>query len=336
MYFKLFLKCKSINQNLFHMPSGPFEIMVIGGLGENNVMLSNVEVINPFGDSIGPPKPNELPGPQYGMITMQFNNTYIICGGRDINHNNLKRCYEYQSNKWKVAGYQLLHARAFAASISIDNYTFWITGSIENDQAINSSELFHVKNKTFTEGVSLPVPMGQHCKTGINSSHLLIVGNNYLQTWAHMAYIVNISSHPFIFKPLPDLIHPRGVAACATIKQPPHYSNEDAYFIVAGGVGCHMTGCEATSTTEMLRPYTARWESGPRLREVYGGGIFINRENKMYLVGGFIKDINARPQDYIMVIDHTTNETQILKKKLSIAREFMVAIIIESMCWKPT
>ena len=137
--------------------------MVVGGHDGYNE-LSDVEIINPYNITQTCARTSNLPEARYGMISMQFDTSYIVCGGYFDGSTN-KECFKYQSGQWSLASYGLRQARGDASRIALDESTFWITGGYNGPSAgYNSSELFDVNKKMFAEGTVLPQKMAAQAK----------------------------------------------------------------------------------------------------------------------------------------------------------------------------
>ena len=72
----------------------------------------------------------------------------------------------------------MLEARAFAASVVLNESTLWVTGGLGlGYQGLNSTELVNLnQNKSFESSIKLPINLQLHCLIKINEKQIMLVG----------------------------------------------------------------------------------------------------------------------------------------------------------------
>ena len=69
--------------------------------------------------------------------------------------------------------------RGFAAAIMLSDEQWWVTGGYNNEdgyQYFDSTEVYDVTTKQFTQSINLPNPMRYHNIFHINDTHIGLLG----------------------------------------------------------------------------------------------------------------------------------------------------------------
>lgn len=303
------------------------KIMVIGGWNSTGDSLSDVELLDPHNRQAKCRKVENLPSPLWLSTAQVLNNVPIVCGGNDKNSTH-KTCFYLKENRWIKNTHKLRHKRAFSASIILppDNTKMWITGGSPFPIA-NTSEILSNVDSPFEQGISLPEKMSDHCMAKVNDSHVVMAGNYWNR---RMAYLVNVKSKPFKFHLLPPMLKERYAAGCGIINNMNTSSgaNGGLVLFVAGGRGFNKEdGGGWGATTEYFNFEDQKWHLGPKLPRGFAFGGYINKENTIFLLGGFDKKWTNYGD--IMVYNKTTNAFDMMPVKLNTGRYSFSTIAIE-------
>ena len=136
-------------------------------------------------------------------------NKAIVCGGNDVNNEEMNSCFEYslETGQWNEAQYRMLARRFLAASVVLNNGSFFVSGGSDS---FETSE-FPIEGKL---GPRLPYDAYQHCLCQINKTHLFMAGGS-LGARARQAYILNLNTAEWT--QLPDMIEFRYSHLCHSI-----------------------------------------------------------------------------------------------------------------------
>lgn len=289
------------------------KILVVGGT--NGVVLSDVEILDPFSSINTCTKPPNYPS----RIALPSSAGQLFCGGHvDSNEGYTKNCYAYMNSSW-IESNSLIKSRYSASSVILADKRYWIIGGYNGSYTISSSEIKMDKDSDFDMSTNLPEPMEGHCTSVINETHVFI-GGSYYHT--KMAYIVDTSSPEFIFTKLPPLMKDRWGAACATIIDPMDHNKISV--MIAGG-----DGYENYKTTEVfdLSVENSEWVEGPALtRGFQFGGYLSTSEQPLIMIGGL--DENQNYAGDVMTYEAETNTFVTLPGRLSLPRsDFAVSAL---------
>lgn len=66
---------------------------------------------------------------------------------------------------------------AAAAMFEVDEENWWVTGGSRNGD-LRSTEVFNVRDRTFSYGVDLPTGMRYHNLVNVNHTHMVVLGGD--------------------------------------------------------------------------------------------------------------------------------------------------------------
>ena len=347
------------------MANGELRLLVIGGevsqpMGNTFVRLiiSDVELLDPFDSKSSCWKPPDLPFPRKCFVSENLNGNrpFIIGGGytRVMYVTSLVLI----NNTWWNTPLELNHRRYCASSIQPEPNVMWVVGGdvdganggMTTEILYNStqaSQIYKVQNDNFQKfrnnsnyeqsrfRDSFNAPKDDYliksrkCLTKINDTHLFLSGYQNGQ-----AYLVDATTQPYSFSPLPRMIfgsHDGG--ACATIKD----SLGVTRVLVAGGgdTKLHKLDVESMKKTEFFDFNSFQWIKGPDLPRMFymGGYVQYPDDRGFILIGGEdLKDHGRIPRHFndIMRYNQTKNQFEYLPKHLDIPRSRFGSMLVET------
>ena len=118
----------------------------------------------------------DIPHGLYGATGGFIGNTALVCGGYNDDVVMLDDCYSLNSESTSVA-VKMSVKRCDAASIVLHETVLWISGgdgsSVYYPEGTSSE---YVSIDGTRPGPSLPIPLAQHKKIGINDTHSITIG----------------------------------------------------------------------------------------------------------------------------------------------------------------
>ena len=326
-----------------------FNIMIAGGNFFNDTSfleLSNVELVPPFWENFVCEKPMNLPNRLDGAIGGLIGEKPVICGGLKT-HNDEdygftqtieSECYQKSNDEWN-AHHNLNCPRWGASSVMVNKDAMWIFGGNTDTESpeeckdvSKTSEVYKSNNGgSFELATNLPESMVYSCAVNIDENHIFIV-NGFDQNYEGFsrAYIVDVSTEPFSFQPLPHLEKVRSQAACGIISYPSTEENGNSVAIIVAGGGYG----NSSKTTEIYKlsnniNYDGTWETGPVLPRGFSNGCHISSNiDDLILIGGFDEFGNVRSD--MITYNRISEEFETLPAKLNTPRYACTAMRIQN------
>ena len=124
----------------------------------------------------------------------------------------------------------MLEARAFAASVVLNESTLWVTGGLGlGYQGLNSTELVNLnQNKSFESSIKLPNNLQLHCLIKINEKQVMLVGGLSSNGPEARTYLFDFDT--MTWYPGVNLTYPRYGHSCGLFKK-----GGSATAVVVGG-----------------------------------------------------------------------------------------------------
>ena len=326
-----------------------FNIVVAGGNFFNDTSfseLSDVEYVTPFWKDSLCTKPNRMPSNLDGTVSGHVEGQPMVCGGlksESSDENGFEQtverdCHSLKGNEWELQTGGLRCPRWGASSLMLDKDKMWVVGgnpdsssSEECLDAPTSSEIFNSNLGEFELTETLPEPMIYHCTARIDENHIFMV-NGYDENYEGIshAYVVDTSTKPMTFMPLPSLNKVRSQAACGIITYTSDTENENNLAIVVAGGGFG-NDSRSTEIYKLSDTYDTEntWEPGPILPRGFANGCQINSDvNGLILIGGFDEFGNVRSD----LIQYNSNSEQFetLPGRLNTPRYGCTAVRIQN------
>lgn len=66
---------------------------------------------------------------------------------------------------------------AASAMFEGDENYWWITGGLNGEAELNSSEILNANDNSFSMGIDIPIPMSHHNQVNINNTHMALLGS---------------------------------------------------------------------------------------------------------------------------------------------------------------
>ena len=178
------------------------------------------------------------------------NDKPLICGG--WNDQLIK------NDKCNIIGHegqiQLQEKRAGASSIVIDEDTLWITGGVNNDGHLKTTELVNLKTLSSIPGPDLPIELAGHCMVKLNERTVIVIGGENDNGIVDKTFLYNIDNPQFEVRSGPTLNLPRDGPGCGAFDL-----NGKLHLVVA-------SGAHANETTEIWNTVSGKgWEMGNKL-----------------------------------------------------------------------
>ena len=255
----------------------------MAGLSSFANIIQDSEIINSFNSWKNCSQPSYYPTPVYSSSSAGT----IVCGGVSYNRSISSLCYNFDGANWE-SNSELIQARYGASSVFLSNGSMWIQGG-QNQELLDTTEIYDEVTGSFMMSVKLPDPMSDHCISTINETHIFIAGSSLNGT---TSYIVDIGND-FKFTRMPSLLKDTSGSACATI-----FSDDlslsgtsDFKLMVAGGFGSYKT--------EILQfengHWVDGWVEGPDLPRVFANSGYLSTETyPLILIGGAGDDGTAK------------------------------------------
>jgi hypothetical protein len=227
------------------------------GLGreEGGGQTDTIEVIELKSDfPICKNLPN-FPVALYGSIGgLGYQDTPLICGGRNYDGYHSRGCYSLEGNEWTRWSY-LNSARAWAAvsTSPFPSRKLIVTGGFDGNSELNSVEVLSDQGwRNFTQ--LLPVTMSHHCSVLVNATTLMVIGGSQGGRTSPNTYYLNTEQG--FWTEGPPLAKSRGDHSCGRIKK--NSQSQDLSIIVVGG-----WNETDISSVEILDPEANEWRRGP-------------------------------------------------------------------------
>ena len=87
--------------------------------------------------------------------------------------------------------------RAGASSIAIDEDTLWITGGVNNDGHLKTTELVNLKTLSSIPGPDLPIELAGHCMVKLNERTVIVIGGENDNGIVDKTFLFNIDDPEF-------------------------------------------------------------------------------------------------------------------------------------------
>lgn len=176
----------------------------------------------------------DFPHSMEGAVGAVVNNRVTVCGGR-LTGQIFEECYQLDTaaKKWNPLSTPLL-ARAYAASVMVPNYGWWIMGGVENlnnNAMTDTTEVYDVGTSAWNSGPKLPEKLSAFCAVQIDDARTFVAGGNTVEdAYRYKTYMFDQRQPTWVQKE--ELIHPREAPACAV------YKDDNKLFVVIAGKNC--------------------------------------------------------------------------------------------------
>ena len=249
---------KQIMGEPFNILPGDYKAVVstllLNDQNTNNDTLScNFYVINSEwqqGDTM------PYPSGMASCSSVMLNDTgYIVISGGDINYDatNLAAIYNVYSNKWSLLP-NMPEPRIAAASITVGNYYYVISGARSKYDYIGSPKVFalNLKTNVWENKSDIPLSIGLHKAVSYQDSLIYVIGG------AHN-FVVN--DHVFLYNINKDIWSDLGVAPVPSLAGAISIINNKIYYF-GGANGDNKSVLATTYIGEIQPDHNIIWHQG--------------------------------------------------------------------------
>ena len=178
------------------------------------------------------------------------NDKPLICGGWNDQLIKNDKC----NIIGKEGQIQLLEKRAASSSIAIDEDSLWITGGVNDDGHLKTTEFVNIKTLSSIPGPDLPIELAGHCMVKLNQTTVIVIGGENDNGIVDKTFLYNIDNPEFEVRSGPTLNLPRDGPGCGAFDL-----NGKLHLVVA-------SGAHANETTEIWNTVSGKgWEMGNKL-----------------------------------------------------------------------
>ena len=196
-------------------------------------------------------------------------NKVIVCGGEDDAWNVLDTCFEYslETDEWNEANFKMKEKRAWAASVVLNNGSFFVLGGDDPSfETLEYSE-FPIEGHY---GPRLPYEATGHCLCQPNQNRLFMAGGHG-RGLSKLAFLLDLNTGEWT--QLPDMIEARNDHIC-------HQINGGKEVLAIGG--------DEKSSVESFAFDSMSWKEVNSLpREIQDARYAVEYKDTFLIVGGW-------------------------------------------------
>ena len=296
---------------LVFIPATLNVLMVVGGFP--SPAYKQVELVDFSGQNRTCIQPPDFLGADFGSVGTYIDDYVIVCGGADFTGTTPPyddTCWTYSNNSWSEAN-SMLDQRYAAAAITLDESHWWVTGTYNQD--IMSTEVYDATTQEFSYSTDLPEKMGFHTLVRINSTHIVVVGNDYKAGPSDRTYIYN--QETLTFTDGPTQLEARSDCTAGLVT----YANQTKAVVVAGGVDSY--------TSEIWNLDGFSFQPGPIMDNTFEDANSVPFMKSFLIVG------DSGGSQEIHTFDPEIGEFVLLPQRLAIPRSVSASFMVpEEYC----